>query len=511
MRAAALLCGFLVAATATAASFLRHRDLPLVDLPNHTARHWIAAHPEAVAEFYAYDLAFIPNAAVDLLWALTGRGGDVYAFVQAVHAGYAIALVAAIMLLARIVHGRWTLWSLAGAFLVHNATFFWGFQNFAVTLPIAIGAFALWLAAEGWRPWARAVLFVPIALTLYWMHLFGLGVLAAAVLGREGQRLVEAREGRRAHLLRVLPGALPFLLCAAALALGLSDGQGNPMHKHAEFGGIGNRLQALYAPAMPHPAVSDAPVFTGASAAFVVAMLALLVFGALGRGPLRIAPVLRGPLLVLAALTVLTPTWLYGVFNLQLRFPPAFFALAIAGTRLSVSRPRAVMVGVVFFALFAGRILAFDRLAAQQSADADALRSLAAQIPAGARVLPGLDEAQPWAVRHRHLQGLVVIEAQAFVPTLFLGVHGLTLTDAYRGLGHPAFQPVFLAWLYAPETAPPMEIAFGWVFWRNWERDFDYLLMMNPVSEGALDRAPVARIDEAGPFSLWRIEKPEGG
>ncbi len=54
LAVAAPLIAFLVSAMIAVVPILLHTYLPLVDLPNHIARHYIAANPNStLTEFYA--------------------------------------------------------------------------------------------------------------------------------------------------------------------------------------------------------------------------------------------------------------------------------------------------------------------------------------------------------------------------------------------------------------------------------------------------------------------------
>ena len=50
--------------------------MPLVDRPNHIARHYIAANPgTALDTYYAYSFAAKGNSTGDILWLVLGRHG----------------------------------------------------------------------------------------------------------------------------------------------------------------------------------------------------------------------------------------------------------------------------------------------------------------------------------------------------------------------------------------------------------------------------------------------------
>ena len=108
--------------------------LPLTDLPNHIARHTIMAEVGqagggALAEYYTSQFVIVPNSAVDLLWRLLGYPGDAVTFSHRMMSFAAINLFLSAVVLARVIHGQWTAWSLASGLMVYNCTYLFGFQN----------------------------------------------------------------------------------------------------------------------------------------------------------------------------------------------------------------------------------------------------------------------------------------------------------------------------------------------------------------------------------------------
>jgi len=114
-------------------------------------------------------------------------------FSNAMIAIYAVGFISAIMVLARVIHGRWSIWPLAANLVVFNASYFFGFANYLLTIPAAIFAFALWLWLDRQSVWVRAIIFIPICICLYAMHILGLLILIGLVFGREVQVIVMAK------------------------------------------------------------------------------------------------------------------------------------------------------------------------------------------------------------------------------------------------------------------------------------------------------------------------------
>lgn len=108
-----------------------------------------------------------------------------------------------------------------------------------------------------------------------------------------------------------------------------------------------------------------------------------------------------------------------------------------------------------------------------------------------------------------HAATLAVHRRDAFVPTLFTSPGKQPLRP------HPSVQhlkllegaaiPWSLLQAYANGVTPPEEPAYV----RNWTRDFDYLLLINPKGE-ALRTPLLEPVASSSRFALYRI-RPNGG
>lgn len=497
------LLGFIFAALCTSVPILAHLYLPLVDLPNHIARLAVAAMDGTgpLADYYGYSTGFAPNAAVDLIWLGLGSPGSPARFAQGVMAFYAVNLTASVMVLSRIVHGRWSLWSAAGGLLVFNAPFFLGFQNFVFSLPFAIHGLSLWLALEDRAERLRWFLFLPLALTIYLMHLFAFGALAAAVFGRELQRVIEADGPLLRRLMAGTFAMLPFLPPVLALALLMAGNPGDGSLSHTEYGGLASRWDALRAPAMEPPVQGMAWVRWVSIGGFAVLAMALTrLFVPAGSGPrLSFQRRLYGPLAALIGLSLVVPEWLQGVAFLHIRFPVMVFALLIAGSAwCGVGIRTGRVFATVLAALLLLKGIAFERFAASYDSDIRDLLSATETLPGGARVLPLRGAGWRGDTRFYQVQGLLVSERDAFVPTLFQHVHGLQVKPEWATYAHPAMFAVDMRYVFdLPEGVQGPDFA------QDWEAKFTHILIVDPHE---LSHPRVELVTQEGRMSLYRVD-----
>lgn len=513
--AGALLTIALTAAVAVALAWpmLVNSYLPLVDLPNHIARLYIAAHPGTELDRY-YDYAFraVPNAAADLLWAALGHPASASTFARLTMAFYAVNAVAATAVLSRVIWGRWSVWAAASGLLIYSAPFFWGFQNYLIGLPFALHAFALWLAIQRRSPWLRAAIFVPVGLILLYMHLFAFAILAVAATGAELQRLGQAPAGTRwAHLRRNLVLAVPFVLPMVALVWDMAGAGPNPAGTVTAFGGPRDRLYALISPFWDAGLARSAPDLNRAG------LLALAVFAALmattfrSQGPrLEIAPRMRGALLAMAALALLAPMWVNGVAYVHIRFPMVLGLMLVAASRWrDLSLPwRGMVAGAVALVLGLRVVLMAD-FTEGYNRRVEHLLQVLGHVPSGARLLPLRAPGHESETAFWHAQAYAVPTAHAFVPTLFQGVHALRLRPEWRDSAHAAARAISSERLFDPDryaAARQAEMAApSGRFWVDWDRKFTHILLLDSGPDLTQEDARLQLVTQTGGFALYRI------
>lgn len=510
--AAALLVAALILWPFTQALYL-----PLTDLPNHIARHTImAAGPDsALSTYYTSNFTLVPNSAVDLLWQAFGSPGEAITFSHRIMAIAALNLFASGMVLARVIHGRWTWFSLACGLLVFNATFLYGFQNYAFSVPFGLYAFALYYALEARPLWLRLVVFAALTPVLFLMHFFAFAVLGAMAFGRELQKLIEAGLARDV-LARGAVMAVPFLLPVAWLLYGMASGPENPAGTHTDFGMLSERLYRLTTPLYTW-ATDLTAVFNLTGFAILIGLYALFATALFKfRWGLSVARPMRGPVLVLLAVVFLAPDWLAGVALIDLRFPFVFVLVMVAASRFEVaSRTQAVVIALCLLAAIGIRSAQItDWWQAHDAEMRDVAQLLETGVSPGDRVLPVRAEGSFGVARHWHVQAYATAHREAFIPTLFQGVHAVQLRAEWADYATPLMHANPACALF---DGAKDEALLGAPYCRvedylaDWPAKFTHVLAMEPLSEAALAGAPVERIGRQGRFELYRVTRPAKG
>lgn len=486
---------------------LWHPFLPLIDIPNHIARLAVLADPDGpLSTYYEIDArSVIPNSAIDMIWIATGMTGDPVAFARSTMMVYAVNLILSVMVLSRVVHGRWSVWPAVAGLLVHNGSFLWGFQNFVFTVPFAIYGLALWLWLEDRPVLLRAAVFLPVAAALFLMHLLGFGILAVAALGREVQRVASACPAWRRQVQHGLVSGLPFALPLAWYLHQTLSRPPGPLGTHTDFGGLQHRLRALLSIQWETPLIEQ-PLL--GPVALIILIVLLLCFATLrrkGGARLKIAPVMKGPVTALLILSLLAPSWINGVALVHIRFPFVVVALALAATQwVDLKAPGRAALVFLFTAMIVQKTVLLERFWDFNAADVSALRTILPHIPPGGRLLPLRGPDQEHIRRLWHVQAYATTYQGVFVPTFFQGSHGVRLKPEWQHHAAPAARPVDMRLVLSPR--------YQWIeradaYWKNYAQKYTHVLLLDPAPKEVIDGTGLSEIASAGRFRLFAIDQ----
>jgi len=486
--------------------------LPFEDLPNHIARRYLSASSGgALDSYFTFRDSIATNAAVDLAWRfLAIPSVDVIGFSHWTMGFAMVGFMLSVAVLHRVLHGRWSAWPLVASLLVYNANLLWGFENFVVTVPFGILGFALWVGTRDAAPFLRLGSIAAVVALLYLGHVLVLLAYALLVFGYEAGRFW--RQGRIDPRSVDWPGlSIVAAACLAHVLLMASEpapGYGTT----TSFGTLAERLQmlstpfgSLWAGATLQPLVLQAPII-------IVAPLLLLAVGRRMGMSVTMAPGMKAPIVVLGLATVLMPVQLSGVYFTHLRYPFILLGVVVAATDPRGAGPLLrVFMTLVLVALVAARSFVLDRAARTYSAEVAELATLAAHLPAGARVLPVMAHGTSRKTTlHFHTAAYLVPLVEAFVPTLFVGgSHALEITPQWQSLTAP--QPLVAPFQLLELTADTWteELAEPWAFVPNWQENFTHMLVIGELSAESEAELPIRRIADTQDFVLLAIQTSE--
>jgi hypothetical protein len=474
---------------------------PLVDLPGHMARYRVQLSHGAVPWFrdwYNFQWALIGNLGVDLLVEPLAPILGLEPAVKLVVLSIPPMIVVGLLWIAREVHGRIPPTALFALPLAYSYPLHFGFVNFALSMGMALIAFALWLRlARLGRLTLRAVVFVPIAGLVWLTHTFGWGTLGVLCFSAE---LIRQHDLKRGWVrpwfhaaLHCLPLAPPALLMVAWRSGHVSGQTGDWFNWRAKITWVLMVLRDRWI-------------------TFDIVSLAVL-FGVLLKGfrdpTIQYSRHLGLSAAFLLAVFILLPRIVFGSAYADMRLAPFMLAIALIAIRPrrgATLRGASVIaaVGLVFFgARIAGNTASFwlyDKAYDRELAALD-------RLPTGARLISFVGETcyNEWTMtRLQHVPGMALVRRLAYTNDQWSmpGAQLLTVRlQGAPGFNHDPSQIV-------TDVKCPRE------YWRpiavslaRFPRDrFDYVWLISPPAyDRRLERGliPVWR---DGDSALFRID-----
>ena len=444
------LCAAYLALAAVLALPMMLVEVPLAsDTLNHLARIHVLANigsdPDLARLFQVRDV-LVPYMGLD--WLLTPLARVVPTLVAG---RIAIVLllwgtVGAVVALQRVFTGRVGFEPLLMGLVSYNSLLAWGLLNYMLGVIGALLGLAAWHGLRR-RPWLlRLAVFTAVATAIYFTHLLALGLYAAMLGAYEAfGRSRPWRTPGRDWLLLVVQ-FVPAVLLWIHLAMP-SPGGDNNLYWLPEA-----KMRVLISPFL----------FSGAAGGpdpglVVFVLCAFLLIRLTRTGVLRWSRKLAAPAAAFMLLSLVLPTQAFGVFIVDLRFPVAAAALAVAGLQVASGTGRLRPV----VPLLIGAVLAQVSFAGWEMRVCDRQYSefrAALQIVPRGSVLTSVQEVEaPMSgipcshLRvYEHMPQLITLDRSGYSPDFFANVTSVAVRD-----GRPSDQEPWPAHLVEPGMLMP--------------------------------------------------------
>ena len=460
---------------------------PVLDYPNHLARYVVLAHPDdpILSQMYTPRWAILPNIGLDAAAVVLLKFFDPHVGGRMLLAISLFAPVVGVVTYSRVVFGRFTCWSLASGLVAWNAVFFLGFMNFLLSVGLAFGAAALWIALDRRSMRLHGAFAAAISVAvIFFCHIFGV-LLAALLIGSyEMSRLFASWKGGKltaGEVTRTI--LLMVLMLAPALVLYLAS----PLSGDATPG-TWNGLQKALVIFAPFTVYSSALTIATGTAFF--ALLVMIWRQAVFAQGIPLA------LAALGAVFIVAPSTIKGGTFVEARLALMVVLLTFAGMQPRLTRRHGVFMGLVVAVLISVRTIHVAMAWIDHRQDVADVRSAIAEVKPGSRVLvtrghPGFEtrgvapqeRALPGMYRlDGHLGALLVIERRAFWPLMFADPtqQPLTVRPPYDRIAHPLGEPVDWPLLHQDSfTAANLAVAR---YLPDWRSSFDHVLLIDPPS-----------------------------
>jgi hypothetical protein len=478
----------------------------LGDYLTHLARMHIIASVDKdpqLAQYYTVTWHVLPNLAMDLIVPVLSRYIDIY-----LAGKLFVSLTIALIMTGGIavhyaVYRRLSIAPLVISLFIYNESLLLGLLNYVFGIGLALWGIAAWIWLRTRHPFLRASVSLGFVLVLFFSHLYSVGLYGLALLCFEAWMVCTGESKGRQLISDALVFGLPFLIVFPLLLVA-------PTMELASVNiwkPLRLKLRAIeWMFELYHPTLDYA------IAAFVSA---IGVWG-LWRRLLRLHPV--GWAILCAGIVVyaVMPTAsLFASFYIDYRLPIAVLFMVIPFSRWELNTPatRLSIAVIVGLALLRFTLVGLAWLDINH-AYAD-LKHAFQEIKPGSTILVGRAEriAAPFnkAGPLYYAACLATIERAAFAPnmgTLQSGLFPLTVKPAYR---HMAMDPrvgmpkigKFISAAKDPATARAQGLP-----WADWEKHFDYLLVLYTHNNDANPLPKILSIHSSGyQFQLYRIKQ----
>jgi hypothetical protein len=388
------------------------------DYPAHIAGFTLiagGAKAQSLAAFYAVHWALVPNLASELIVPLLAKLLPVETATKLFLSAAVAMWIAGPAAIQRALFGRIGVTALPAALFAYNANFTWGFFNYYFAAGLCFLMFAAWIATAKRRGPATLAGFALAICALYACHLVAVFLLIVMIACFEASLAwIERDFDFKSAVLRALPVGLVFLPAVVAFLVFKPAGIDGGKFAFDFADTIGDRFSAainLY---------YDEPAY------LLMGGLAIFWLWGLMYDRLRIHPVMKIFVIVLAVLTLVAPEWALGGWGVHLRLPAVLGAMLFASAELRLGS-RAITFAAAVLLLLAGVSAAtlaqnwrgYDRQYGE-------FRAALRDVPEGSRMMTVLDgdslsdQSDPTPDQpYWHMAEFAIADRGAFTPLMF--------------------------------------------------------------------------------------------
>jgi hypothetical protein len=501
-----------VMALAAIIPLLRPDIPPLVDLPGHMGRYRVQLSRDQypwLSDWYNFSWQLIGNLGIDILVVPLAKLFGLELAVKLIVMTIPALTVTGLLWISREVHGRIPPTALFALPLAYSYAFQFGFVNFALSMALALNAFALWLRLARHRKFGlRAAIFVPLSCVIWICHTFGWGVLGVLAYSAEMVREHDARVDRgplswlkawvRAGL-GCLPLALPMVLMVVWRSGAHVGGEtGDWFNWRAKIGYITMALRDRWI------------TFDIAG----VAILLLILFRGFRDPNVQYSRNLGLSALFLLAVFILLPRIVFGSAYADMRLAPYVLAIAVIAVRpkkgLSIRGSATLAaLGLAFVLVrLAATTVSFGLFAQDYDRELKALD----HVPVGAKLITfvGARCGAPWTMsRLEHLPAIALERKAAYANDQWSMAGAQLLTVKYLPAQRFAHDPseIVTSAQCPREWWRPISKAMA-RFPRN---AFDYVWLIRPPAYDAKFNQGLIEVWRDGSSAVFRVDHSQRG
>ena len=481
---------------------LMYPSIPtLVDLPGHMGRYAVELEPAPYRDWYDFRWQLIGNLGIDLLIVPVSKIFGLELGTKLIVMAIPALTVAGLLWIAREVHGHVPPTAFFALPLAYGHPFIFGFVNFALSMALALCAFALWLRLARFRHFRlRAGLFLLIGPALWLTHTFGWATLCVLAFSAE---TVRQHDHKNAWPIAMFKAGLHCLSLAPPMVLMIAWRSGHVGGSTGDWFNWSKKLDWLLMTLRDRWKLFDL-VSLGVIGVLIAAGLGLWKYFALSRNLVASA-------VCLLAVFLLLPRIVFGSAYADMRLTPFMIAMAViairpregTGTRFAGT---IAMLGLTFFAT---RTLATTASFAMLSTQYDRALVALDHLPPHARLVSfvGFSCKRQWFTnRMEHLPAVALARRSAYTNDQWNMAGAQLLTLRLRTNGRFSGDPSQIV------TARPCR-GEHWqtIDWSlaNLPRDvFDYVWLIDVPPYDPQNLHGLTQVWRDGPYALYRVDKP---
>jgi hypothetical protein len=480
---------------------------PLVDLPGHMGRYRVELDGGAtpsLAQFFDFHWLLIGNLGIDLLIIPLAKVFGLELATKLIVMSIPALTVGGLIWICREVNREVQPTALFALALAYGHPFHFGFVNFALSMALALMAFALWLrlARLGYLR-LRALVFLILGPIIWITHTYGWGMLGVAAFSaeliRQHDKTLDEGQGdwftsflwAGIHCLSLAP---PFLL----MVLWRTDGHVGG--ETADWFNLDAKLRWL------NMTLRDRwHWFDSAS----LGVMVLVMFGALTDRRLEFSRNLAATAGFLLLVFMFLPRIVFGSAYADMRLTPYMLAIALIAIRLKTDTSmrfagRVAAAGLVFYLVRIAATTASFFLYAQSI---DRVTNALPHLPRGARVVSfvGAPCGLAWSTnRMEHIPAMAIVRRDGFSNDQWNMAGGQLLRahiSARRWFNNDPSQIVTAATCRG-EWWKSLDWSLA-----NFPRDtFDYVWLLDPPPYNPYWTRSMTRIWQDGTSALYRVD-----
>ena len=485
---------------------------PLEDYPNHLARAYVlvfGAQDPFLSRMYEPSWHVVPNLGMDLIVPPFLRVLPLHVVGRAFLGLVLLLQFVATLALHRAIHRRRSWWPLASCLILYNGLFLRGYLNFLLGTGAALLVAAWWTQLWQRRPGYATAILTLGAMATFFAHLLSFAFLELFVSCTVAEDFIRLRQQNKPRGLQVARGAAMVAASSAIPSLlyfmsRLADATGE-----VSYASLAGKLLRLNVAVLNYHRPLDV-----ATSGVILSMTGLCLLYGLHRRTAEARPRTQVlPARILLAISILLLLWsvlpshMKNLAWVDTRFPFLATILLFAGLNPPELPRRLTLVATALVAgLFLVRTGVLAKIWFEHRQLLVELRQTIAPVIPGSRVLVARVDPQSdpdwWhslPANHRtegmgsaddYISALLIPERSAFWPLLFTdpAQQPLRVLPEYGSLSASLRDPADYRLLLQPNKELDGEFAYL----KDWQRHFDYVLMINP--SGAPDLATLLPI-----------------